>query len=88
MSLFFQQVGAAAPGPNIGSFAPQGCYTEGNGVRALSAKMVNDQVGMTNEVCASACQGYTYFGTEYSSECKFDFLLRGLLPTCCFKYGN
>lgn len=51
-----------------GTFAYQGCYSEGTNVRALAA--TNTASGtMTVEVCAAFCNGYTYMGVEYSSEC-------------------
>ncbi|KAL8661300.1 MAG: hypothetical protein Q9202_005725 [Teloschistes flavicans] len=56
--------------PSIGAYNYLGCYTEGTNGRALTGKQ--NPVGgatLTNEVCAAACQGYTYFGTEYSGEC-------------------
>ncbi|KAL8776823.1 MAG: hypothetical protein Q9194_002912, partial [Teloschistes cf. exilis] len=56
--------------PSIGAYSYLGCYTEGTNGRALTGKQ--NPVGgatLTNELCAAACQGYTYFGTEYSGEC-------------------
>ncbi|KAL8771535.1 MAG: hypothetical protein Q9209_002977 [Squamulea sp. 1 TL-2023] len=56
--------------PLIGSYGYLGCYTEATNGRALSDKL--NPIGgeaLTNELCAAACQGYTYFGTEYSREC-------------------
>ncbi|KAG5983242.1 hypothetical protein E4U55_000466 [Claviceps digitariae] len=45
-----------------------GCWTEGNGLRALSqGSTVSDK--MSNEACAVFCKNYKYFGTEYGSEC-------------------
>jgi iron transport multicopper oxidase len=36
---------------------------------------------VTNEDCAKACAGYTYFGTEYSSECYCGYQLNaGSVP--------
>ncbi|KAN0063950.1 hypothetical protein ACQY0O_003556 [Thecaphora frezii] len=45
-----------------------GCYTD-DASRALRDKA--PQLGSSNtiEACAAACQGYTYFGVEYSTEC-------------------
>lgn len=42
--------------------------TEGTGVRALGSQTWAAGT-MTLEACANFCQGYTYFGTEYASEC-------------------
>jgi WSC domain len=50
------------------TFTRQGCYTEGTGIRALTGKAYfNDS--MTVEACATACEGYTWFGVEYGREC-------------------
>ncbi|KAI4228127.1 MAG: hypothetical protein L6R36_001907, partial [Xanthoria steineri] len=50
------------------SFAYRGCYSEGTSGRALSdASTVSST--MTVEKCAAFCQGYTYMGIEYGSEC-------------------
>ncbi|KAH9910074.1 heme peroxidase [Xylariomycetidae sp. FL2044] len=46
-----------------------GCWTEGNGVRALGAKSTTSSNNMTLENCASFCSAYHYFGTEYAREC-------------------
>jgi len=53
----------------VGSYTFQGCYTEATGIRALSEKTYSSDL-MTNELCASTCAGYTYFGTEYGRECR------------------
>ncbi|KAK1594865.1 WSC domain-containing protein [Colletotrichum navitas] len=55
--------------PTISPFALVGCWTEGNGVRALSQKSYASGDNMTLEYCASFCSDYKYFGTEYGSEC-------------------
>lgn len=46
------------------------CWTEGTGVRALSASTYSDD-SMTLESCAAFCAGYSYFGAEYGRECQF-----------------
>lgn len=56
----------------LGTFAYQGCYTEGSSGRALSDNSAVNN--MTIEQCASYCQGYTYMGTEYSNECEHSIL--------------
>ncbi|KUJ23079.1 WSC-domain-containing protein [Mollisia scopiformis] len=62
------------PTPKIpqmaGPYTSLGCVTEAsNYQRALTSfEVVN--ANMTNDICATACAGYTYFGTEYSNECK------------------
>ncbi|KAL3419570.1 WSC domain-containing protein-like protein 5 [Phlyctema vagabunda] len=60
---------APAHKPTIGAYTLQGCYTEGNGVRALSGASLIDYTSMTLEKCASNCAAYTYWGVEYSGEC-------------------
>merc|ERR1711881_391681 len=55
--------------PVVGSYVRQWCYTEGNGVRALSGAQYVDYVGMTLEICAANCAGTAYFGVEYGGEC-------------------
>jgi hypothetical protein len=57
----------------VGSYIFQGCYTEGDGVRALSDKVFYNTTAMTIELCASDCAGYTYFGVEYHEECLLIF---------------
>ena len=51
-----------------GPFTHQGCYTEGNGVRALGAVNTANNA-MTVQKCATFCSGYKYMGVEYASEC-------------------
>lgn len=54
--------------PIIGKYSFVGCWTEGTGVRALSASTYADDA-MTLESCAAFCSAYKYFGTEYGREC-------------------
>lgn len=58
----------------VGEYAFQGCYTEGNGVRALSGASFYNYTAMTLEMCASSCLGFTYWGVEYGGECQFNLL--------------
>jgi hypothetical protein len=52
----------------IPGYTDEGCYTEATSERALSAyTYINN--GMTVELCAAACVGYTYFGVEYGVQC-------------------
>ena len=69
LNLFWS--GQAGPSivPRIGPYAYFGCQTEATNGRALTAKAIASNT-MTLEACESACAGYTYFGTEYGSECK------------------
>lgn len=52
----------------VGKYTLVGCATEGTGVRALSANSYADDA-MSLESCASFCDAYSYFGTEYGREC-------------------
>lgn len=52
----------------IGSYAYQGCYRDNNPDRSLTDKSTTSST-LTLESCASFCSGYSYFGTEYASEC-------------------
>ncbi|PNY25393.1 fungistatic metabolite [Tolypocladium capitatum] len=52
----------------VGDYVLIGCQTEGNGTRALPGKAA-DAATMTNTQCATFCQDYMYFGTEYGREC-------------------
>lgn len=55
--------------PIIGAYSFQGCYTEGDGVRALDQASFFNYTGMTLEQCAADCTGYSYWGVEYGGEC-------------------
>lgn len=52
----------------VAAYTFQGCYTEANGIRALSSASFYDYTAMTLEACAADCAGYTYFGVEYGGE--------------------
>jgi hypothetical protein len=55
----------------VGTWEYQGCWTETTNVRALTERsLANDE--MTLEACASLCQGFTYFATEYGRECELN----------------
>ncbi|KAK0703912.1 WSC domain-containing protein, partial [Lasiosphaeria miniovina] len=62
------------PGGPVTAFSPQGCWTEGVGVRALGGAMAASDTLMTIEACASFClnSGFLRFGTEYARECWCD----------------
>ncbi|PVH75465.1 copper radical oxidase [Cadophora sp. DSE1049] len=53
-----------------GTWAYQGCYSEGAN-RALGGQMYANATGMTTESCIAFCdsKGAYFAGTEYSSEC-------------------
>ncbi|KAJ9121863.1 hypothetical protein QFC22_002486 [Naganishia vaughanmartiniae] len=53
----------------IGNYNAYQCMTEATSGRALSGPSYTDTVGMTLETCATFCNGYKYFGTEYGQEC-------------------
>ncbi|KAK0636226.1 WSC domain-containing protein [Bombardia bombarda] len=54
--------------PTAGGFAFLECHSDLVAARTLTGK--NTQSGtLTVEVCAAYCDGYTYFGLEYSQEC-------------------
>ena len=55
--------------PTVGAYTFQGCYTEGDGVRALTGAFSYNYTAMTLERCASACTGYSFWGVEYGGEC-------------------
>ncbi|KAK1493287.1 hypothetical protein CTAM01_09431 [Colletotrichum tamarilloi] len=53
----------------VGGFYYSSCWVDNvDGRRSLSAKDYRAD-DMTAEKCASFCQGYSYFGLEYSREC-------------------
>lgn len=62
--------GGPSNAASIGNWDYLGCYTEATAGRALSGKL-NPVPGatLTNALCAAACSGFNYFGTEYSGEC-------------------
>jgi len=65
LSLYMSNTPYVAPAPaaTAGAFEYLGCQMDGvNGTRALDAQAYA-QPDMTNEVCATLCIGYTYFGT-------------------------
>ncbi|KAM0328695.1 hypothetical protein ACHAQA_005108 [Verticillium albo-atrum] len=52
----------------IGDWSFEGCYTEGDGVRALDGRfLASDE--LTLELCAASCEGFQFFGAEYGREC-------------------
>ena len=55
---------------STGNYNYIGCYSEATAGRALSALSPNAPAnGFTVELCQAACEGYTYFGVEYSNQC-------------------
>ncbi|MCJ1414010.1 hypothetical protein MMC32_000335 [Xylographa parallela] len=63
-------VGGPVTVNSTGSYNYAGCFSEATTGRALSARIPPAPAdGFTIELCAAACQGYQYFGMEYSNEC-------------------
>ncbi|RYP29171.1 hypothetical protein DL767_006864 [Monosporascus sp. MG133] len=54
--------------PVVGNYSWSGCHSEPAGVRALAGKSYADD-DMTLDSCASFCDGFALFGTEYGREC-------------------
>ncbi|KAH7343016.1 hypothetical protein BKA65DRAFT_303260 [Rhexocercosporidium sp. MPI-PUGE-AT-0058] len=54
--------------PSAGGYNYLGCYTEGDGVRALGAAAFPSDTN-TVESCVASCAGYKYAGMEYGREC-------------------
>ncbi|KAK4117256.1 WSC-domain-containing protein [Canariomyces notabilis] len=52
----------------VGEFQYVGCFTDDLDERSLTGKITYDSA-MTLEACAAACDGYSYFGVEYGSQC-------------------
>ncbi len=54
----------------VGNYVYIGCYSEATTGRALTGKTPRAPAnGFTIELCEAACQGFTYFGMEYSNQC-------------------
>ncbi|KAI5236520.1 hypothetical protein E4T42_09446 [Aureobasidium subglaciale] len=61
---------AAPSNPEVvGNYYFSGCHNESTSGHALSATSYSDGKNMTLENCAAFCNGYKYFGVEYSAEC-------------------
>ena len=67
-----------------GNYLYQGCYSEATNGRALSGKSPTAPAsGFTIELCMAACQGYQYFGMEYSKyEPSSSVLFKIVLTDC------
>lgn len=68
LSLYKNLAWVPTLNPNITGYIYYGCHSDSPRDRALSERFVYD-VRMTVEKCASFCNGTTYFGVEYYSEC-------------------
>ncbi|KAF3769510.1 WSC-domain-containing protein, partial [Cryphonectria parasitica EP155] len=76
VTAYFPENGTLAPGytgptqpSTVGDYYFLGCYGDDAAARALSGSAPGLGSSTTLETCAAACEGYTYFGTEYSDEC-------------------
>ncbi|KAG7137690.1 WSC domain-containing protein like [Verticillium longisporum] len=74
LNVYQRQSGVPTPGEDdlIGDWSFEGCYTEGDGVRALNGRFYADDE-LTLEKCAAFCEGFVYFGAEYGRECDCNF---------------
>ncbi|KAF2816734.1 WSC-domain-containing protein, partial [Mytilinidion resinicola] len=69
MNLFKSTTVQTGPSnPSIAGYSYLSCHTDDVGNRALDAQYLFDN-SMTVEKCAAFCANYTYFGTEYGTEC-------------------
>jgi len=55
--------------PAVNNYTWTGCFTEGNGTRALTSGTDIDYAGMTVQTCAAFCYPNPAFGVEYGGEC-------------------
>lgn len=53
----------------VGGYVLVSCWTEGDGIRALSGSTYTGD-DMTLESCMEFCSDFVYWGTEYGQECK------------------
>lgn len=60
----------------VGGFSYQSCWSDSVGERSLADKTTASNT-MTLETCATFCEGFTYFGVEYSTECFCGNAIRG-----------
>lgn len=69
MNLFKATTASTGPtNPAITGHKYLGCYTDTVGTRTLNAAYTWSS-SMTNQMCSNFCAGYSYFGTEYGTEC-------------------
>ncbi|GAB1311342.1 WSC domain-containing protein [Madurella fahalii] len=54
--------------PTVAGFNYQSCWTDSPATRSLTGNEYRSD-DMTVESCAAFCQGFSYFGVEYSREC-------------------
>ncbi|KAL1840964.1 hypothetical protein VTJ49DRAFT_7570 [Mycothermus thermophilus] len=76
LAALLLSTGSALPNPALNlardaeeapSYEPLGCFAD-NEYRVLPSKIISAN-DMTAAKCAEHCDGYEYFGTQYSSEC-------------------
>ena len=68
MNLFKSSSQSPLPTSTIPGYTYAGCHTDSVGARVLADKSGFDDE-LTLEMCAAFCDGYTYFGAEYGTEC-------------------
>lgn len=70
LSVYKKNTVSAPPSnpETIGIFSYQSCWTDAVGARSLAGKS-EARAEMTVEMCAAFCDGYAYFGVEFSTEC-------------------
>ncbi|OAG11608.1 heme peroxidase [Paraphaeosphaeria sporulosa] len=68
ISLYANDKYAVPVNPVVAGYEYKGCYSEGNTSRALLGYSYS-AANMSVEYCAQLCDGATYFGVEYGSEC-------------------
>lgn len=54
--------------PTLAGYTYQGCYTDSTSARVLTGRSTSSST-MTYKTCSAYCAGYTYFATEYGSQC-------------------
>ncbi|KAF4635933.1 hypothetical protein G7Y89_g2164 [Cudoniella acicularis] len=68
--------------PGVGGYTSLGCYTEGNGVRALQQQITPVAKTVANCVAGCSASSYQYAGLEYGGECWCgNYLGTGSVPT-------
>ena len=77
LDLYLSSSAAANPAANppVENYTYHGCYTDSVVERVLTGASQSGS-DMTVHRCASMCARYTYFGTEYGTECFCGDILR------------
>ncbi|KAK3898928.1 WSC domain-containing protein [Staphylotrichum tortipilum] len=71
LTVYKKPTAPAAPSSpaEAGSFKYQSCWADSVGERSLLGGPSEARAEMTVETCAAFCEGYAFFGVEYSTEC-------------------